>query len=146
MPQKYLVQRFSRTNAPKIPAQFFATIVMKAFTDHHQNLRAPELLAAASALIKESGVDGTAAVSVAARVLDLAFRRYRASLAVEKDHDSKAGRAALFKGCGKLGGIGAKQRLGATFIVDGDLRDWFDGLAGRAIAAIDDMAQDNINV
>lgn len=117
------------------PRRIFRNDVMKAFIDHHQNFRGPDLVAAAAALIKESGMDGTAAVKAAARVLDLAYRRYRASLAVTADHDFEQARAALFKGYDKLSGVNAEQRLGATFIVNGDLRGWFDTLASRVIAA-----------
>lgn len=112
---------------------------MKTFEEHHANARAPELVSFAAALIEKSGVDGSAAVRAAARVLDHAYRRYRAALAITAKDDSQAGRAALFKGYDKLKGIKADQRVGATFIVDGHLRDWFDTLANRAIAVIDSM-------
>jgi hypothetical protein len=128
------------------PRAIFRDDVMKVFDDHHKNLRAPELVSGAAALIEKSGIDGTAAVQAAARVLDLAYRRYRASLAVTTDHDSDKGRIAIFKGYNKLGGITAKQRIGATFIVDGDLRDWFDSLANQAMTAIDNMEKDNRSV
>jgi hypothetical protein len=128
------------------PRAIFRGDVMKAFRDHHKNLRGPDLVSGAAALIEKSGIDGTSAVKAAARVLDLAYRRYRASLAVTTDHDSKKGRIALFKGYEKLSGIDAEQRIGATFVVDGDLRDWFDSLANRAIAALDEMAKDNGSV
>jgi hypothetical protein len=121
------------------PRDIFRDDVMKAFGDHHKNLRGPDLVAGAAALIKESGIDGTAAVTAAARVLDLAYRRYRASLAVTAAHDSLKGRIALFKGYDKLKDIKAEQRVGTTFIVNGDLRDWFDNLADHAIAALDSM-------
>jgi hypothetical protein len=128
------------------PRDIFRGDVMKAFGDHHKNLRGPDLVAGAAALIKESGIDGTAAVTAAARVLDLAYRRYRASLAVTATHDSLKGRIALFKGYDKLKDINAEQRVGATFIVDGDLRPWFDGLAAHAIAALDSMEKGVTNV
>jgi hypothetical protein len=125
------------------PRAIFRGDVMKAFADHHKNLRGPELVSGAAALIQKSGIDGTAAVQAAARVLDLAYRRYRASLAVTTDHDSEEGRIALFKDYDKLTGINAEQRIGATFIVDGELRDWFDSLANHAMAALDKMEKDN---
>jgi hypothetical protein len=128
------------------PRAIFRGDVMKAFQDHHENLRGPELVSGAAALIEKSGIDGTAAVQAASRVLDLAYRRYRAALAVTADHDSAEGRIALFKGYNKLAGITAQQRIGATFIVDGDLRDWFDDLSNCAIAALEDMAEDNDGV
>jgi hypothetical protein len=123
------------------PRDIFRRDVMRAFGDHHKNLRGPELVSGAAALIEKSGIDGTTAVKAAERVLNLAFRRYRASLAVTTTHDSVDGRIGLFKGYEKLKGIGADQRVGATFIVDGDLRDWFDSLALRAIAALDSLAK-----
>jgi hypothetical protein len=48
---------------------------------------------------------------------------------------------ALFKGYEKLNHITADQRVGATFIVDGKLRDWFDSLALRAIEAVDRLVK-----
>jgi hypothetical protein len=128
------------------PRAIFRQDVMKAFGDHHKNLRGPELVSGASALIEKSGLDGTAAVQAASRVLDLAYRRYRASLAVNTEHDSEKGRVALFKGYDKLKGITAQQRIGATFVIDGDLRDWFDSLAKRAMTALDEMAKESSGV
>ncbi|MCK1732963.1 hypothetical protein IVA79_03085 [Bradyrhizobium sp. 138] len=128
------------------PRAIFRGDVMKAFADHHKNLRGPELVSGASALIEKSGVDGTAAVQAASRVLDLAYRRYRAALAISAEHDSETGRVALFKGYNKLKGITAQQRIGATFVVDGDLRDWFDDLAQQALTALDAMAKEGAGV
>jgi hypothetical protein len=88
-------------------------------------------------------MNGTAAVKAAARVLDLAYRRYRASLAVTAERDTEKGRAALFKGYDKLGGINADQRVGAIFVVDDDLRDWFEDLANRALASLDEMKKES---
>jgi hypothetical protein len=128
------------------PRDIFRDDVMKAFQDHHKNVRAPELVSIAASLIAQSGIDETAAVEAAARVLDLAYRRYRASLAVTPKHDTQGGRIALFKGYDKLTDIKADQRVGATFIVDGDLRDWFDDLGTRAIKAIDGFNKSATNV
>jgi hypothetical protein len=124
------------------PRAMFRDDVMKSFEDHHNHARAPELVAAASALIAESGIDGTAATEAAARVLDLAYRRYRAAFVITDKYDSQQHREALFKGYNKLGGIEAKQRVGATFIIDGDLRDWFDELADRVIKILDGLNRD----
>ncbi len=125
------------------PRAMFRDDVMKAFSDHHKNKRGPELVSGAAALIERSGMNGTAAVKAAARVLDLAYRRYRASLAVTAERDSEKGRVALFKGYDKLGGINADQRVGATFVVDDDLRDWFEDLANRALASLDEMKKES---
>ena len=126
------------------PRAIFRDDVMKSFEDHHNHARAPELVSVAASLIAKSGIDETAAVEAAARVLDLAYRRYRASLAITAEDDSQKRRASLFKGYGALKGIKAEQRVGATFVIDDDLRDWFDRLADRAIAALDDFEKDAI--
>jgi hypothetical protein len=115
------------------PRKMFRDDVMKAFQDHHKNSRGPELVSTAAILIEKSGLDGTASVKAAARVLDLAFRRYRAALAVTSAQDSESARKALFKGYSALTGIKSDQRIGATFIVVGELRDWFDTIAASAI-------------
>lgn len=126
------------------PRAIFRDDVMKSFEDHHSHARAPELVSVAAALIAKSGIDETAAVEAAARVLDLAYRRYRASLAITAEDDSQRRRASLFKGYGVLGGIEAEQRVGATFVVDDDLRGWFEKLADQAMAALDSFEKDAI--
>jgi hypothetical protein len=113
--------------------------VMKSFEGHHNHARAPELVSVAASLIAKSGIDATTAVEAAARVLDLACRRYRASLAITTEDDCQRRRASLFKGYGALKGIKAEQRVGATFVIDDALRGWFDKLADRAMAALDDF-------
>jgi hypothetical protein len=119
------------------PRKMFRDDVMKAFQDHHNNSRGPELVSTAASLIEKSGLDGTAAVKAAARVLDIAFRRYRAALAVTTAEDSTKSRRALFKGFRELAGINSDQRVGATFIVEGALRDWFDTIADGALDILD---------
>jgi len=47
--------------------------------------------------------------------------------------DSDEERRKLFKGYDALTEIEAIQRVGASFVVEGKLRDWFDALADRAI-------------
>ena len=119
------------------PRTMFRDQIMVAFADHHANKRGPELVAVASELIEKAGLDGSAATSAAARVLDTKFRRYRAALAVLAGNDSKAGREALFKNYDDLKDIGQTQRIGASFITPGNLRAWFDAMAKQAIAYID---------
>jgi hypothetical protein len=126
------------------PRVMFRDDVMKSFAEHHNHARAPELVSVAASLIAKSGVDETAAIEAAARVLDLAYRRYRAALAISAEDDSQKGRASLFAGYSKLTGIKPEQRMGATFVVDHDLRDWFDKLANKAMTAIDDFRKDVI--
>jgi len=120
----------------KNPRAMFRDDVMTTFRSHHSQSRGPELVSAAAALIEKSGIDGTSAVTAAARVLDLAFRRYRAALVIEKTDDSEARRKAIFKDYDDLKRIKPSQRIGATFVVDGDLRDSFEELAAKAIAII----------
>ncbi len=119
------------------PRTMFRDEVLPAFSDHHQNLRAPELISIAASLIKSTGVEGTLATEAAERVLDLAYRSYRAALAITSSDDSEARRKAVFKGYDHLEGIDPNQRIGATFVVDGELRDYFDRLAEAAVKAID---------
>lgn len=118
------------------PRTMFRDEVMKAFHDHHRDHRSTELVATAASLIEKSGATGTAAVQAAARVLDHAYRCYRAALAVEAAQDSQAKRKKLFKNYDDLVGITSEQRLGATFIVSGKLRDYFDELAAQVISAL----------
>lgn len=121
------------------PRRKFRDEVLPTFTDHHENKRGPELASAAAALIERAGLDGTAATQAAARILDREFRRYRAALAVTSMDDSKERRQALFKDYNELKGIGQPQRVGASFVTPGGLRDWFDGLATRAIGYIETL-------
>lgn len=119
------------------PRGMFRDEVLPAFRDHHQNLRAPELISIAASMIKSTGIDGTRATEAAERVLDLAYRSYRAALAITSSDDSVARRKAVFKGYDGLGGLDPHQRIGATFVVDGEMRDYFERLADAALSAID---------
>lgn len=85
-------------------------------------------------------------MEAAARVLDLSFRRYRAALAVEATNDSEPKRRRLFKGYEELADITQQQRLGAIFIVSGALRTFFDSVADRAIAFLDNWAEETADV
>jgi hypothetical protein len=121
------------------PRRMFRDEILPAFADHHANKRGPELVATAAALIERLGLDGTAATQAAGRVLDNKFRRYRAALAVLPADDSKTRREALFKNYDDLKGIDQPQRVGASFITPGNLRQWFDALAEQAIAYIETL-------
>jgi hypothetical protein len=122
------------------PRQKFRDEVLPTFADHHDNKRGPELVSAAAALIERIGLDGTAATQAAGRVLAHEFRRYRVALAVTSEEDSKKRRQALFKDFDKLKGIRQAQRVGASFVTPGKLRDWFDALATRATAYIETLS------
>jgi hypothetical protein len=107
--------------------------------NRHRNKRSAELVAAAAALVKLSGIGDANSILAAERVLDKKSRRYRASLAVPTTYDTLVERQKLFAGFDVLSGIAASQRIGATFIVDGKLRDWFDELAARSVAYLEGL-------
>lgn len=123
------------------PRRRFREEVLPAFKEHHRNARAPELVSTAALLIERSGLNETAAVEAAARVLDLERRRYRASFAVSSEHDSNDGRASLFKNYADLSGLKADQRIAATFVTGANIRDWFKEFAKAVIAELEAQAK-----
>lgn len=122
------------TNARRL----FKRDVMRAFGDHHNNKRARDLIANAAAIIRESGLNGTDASKAAARVLKRSVRSYRAALTTGVLAGNR--RARLFRGFNELDGITQAQRIGATFEIGGDIRDWFQTLAEAVVAALDGFA------
>lgn len=126
------------------PRQKFQQEIMPTFAEHHASKRKRDLVANAVSLIKESGLNGTAATKAAARVLDKGFRTYRASLTVDARINTTQKRKKLFKGYSDLADIQKAQRVGATLVVDGDLREWFQELADSVIAALQQFEADNV--
>jgi hypothetical protein len=124
------------------PRRKFRDEVLPAFRNYHAGKRASELVAATSSLL-DGRIPDEAVTQAAGRVLDVAFRAYRAGLTINPDHDSEAGRTALFKGYEGLEKIARAQRIGATFLPPSELRTWFDEIAGRAIAFIDELEEDD---
>ena len=118
------------------PRQKFKQEVLPTFTDHHENRRSRELVANSVSLIKQGGLNGTAATHAAARILDRRFRTYRAALTVDASLNTTAKRKSLFKNYSDLAGITQSQRLGATLVVEIALREWFQILADRVIEAL----------
>ena len=118
--------------------RLFRRDVMRAFGEHHNNKRARDLVANATAIIRESGLNGTDATRAAARVLKPNIRSYRAALTTGVL--AANGRVKLFKGFDKLDGITQAQRIGATFEIAGDIRDWFQTLADAVVATLDEFA------
>jgi len=118
------------------PRETFRDKVMIAFAEHHKNKRGRDLLANAVALIKQSGLRGTAATLAAERVHDKTHRTYRVALTVNSDICTTEERQKLFKGYDGLSDISQAQRIGATLIVTGNLRDWFQELADHVIQAL----------
>ena len=119
------------------PRNKFRDEVMPTFMEHHGNqVRGRELLATAVDIIKSKFSNGTEALIAAQRVMELGRRRYRAALTVDATIDTPEKRAKLFKNYNGLAGIEQSQRIGATFVMSGDLRTWFQELADAVIAAI----------
>lgn len=126
------------------PRDTFTQKVIPGFLDRHGNTRNAELIAAAATLIQLSGVSNVQAMSMVRKVLDNSCRQYRAGFALTQDFDTEEAQQALFKGYDKIKDINQEQRIGASLIVDGKLRDWFDALATKIIAYIEqlDVEQD----
>lgn len=126
------------------PRNTFTKKVIPGFLDRHGNKRSAELIAAATTLIQLSGVSKVQAMSMVKKVIDNSTRQYRAGFALTQDFDTEEAQKALFEGYDKIKDINQEQRIGASLIVDGNLRDWFDALATKIIAYINqlDMEQD----
>ncbi len=121
------------------PRDTFLQKVIPAFLDRHRNKRAAELVATASALLRMGGIDEGGSATLAASVMDRDQRRYRAAFALPNDQDGQAQRQKLFKGYDALDGLSQERRVGASLIIDGKVRDWFDVLAAHAIAYLDEL-------
>lgn len=121
------------------PRDTFTQKVIPGFLDRHGNTRNAELIAAAATLIQLSGVSNVQAMSMVCKVIDNSSRQYRASFALTQDFDTEEAQKALFKGYDKIKDINQEQRIGASLIVDGELRDWFDALATKIIAYIEQL-------
>ncbi|MNR32673.1 hypothetical protein D3C85_1502790 [compost metagenome] len=67
------------------------------------------------------------------------YRSYRAALTVDKDTCTSEELQKLFVNYHELTDISKAQRIGATFIVTGDLRDWFDELASHVLHALNEF-------
>jgi hypothetical protein len=124
------------------PRETFLQKVIPALLDRHQNKRSVELVASASVLLRMAGIDEAAAARLAEGVMNRNQRCYRAAFALTKDHDSQEERQKLFKGYDALDGVSPERRVGASLIISGKLREWFDALALRAIAYLDELEAD----
>ncbi|EPQ4127806.1 hypothetical protein LAD80_000130 [Proteus mirabilis] len=121
------------------PRDTFTQKVIPGFLDRHENTRNAELIAAAATLIQLSGVSNVQAMSMVRKVIDNSSRQYRAGFALSQDFDTEEAQKALFKGYEKIKDISQEQRIGASLIVDGNLRDWFDALATKIIVYIEQL-------
>lgn len=121
------------------PRQTFLEKVIPALLERHLNKRSAELVASASVLLRMAGIDEAAAARLSAAVMNRSQRRYRAAFALPAELDSQEERRKLFKGYDALDGISSDRRIGASLVVTGKLRDWFDELALLAIAYLDEL-------
>lgn len=123
----------------KSPRDYFRDKVIPGFLDRHGNTRNAELIAAAGTLIQLSGVTNVQAMAMVRKVLDNSCRQYRAGFALTQDYNSGDAQKALFKGYNKIANINQDQRIGASLIIDGQLRAWFDALAAKIITYIEQL-------
>lgn len=126
------------------PRDTFTQKVIPAFLERHKNKRCAELIATAASLIEMAGFDDVSAIRSAKSVLDINLRKYRAALALTGEMDSDESRRKLFEGYEQLMDITQEQRIGASFIVEGHLRDWFDALGLRAVAYLESLQEEDI--
>jgi len=73
------------------------------------------------------------------KVLDNTSRQYRAGFALTQGYNTEDAQKALFKGYNRITNINQDQRIGASLIIDGQLRDWFDSLAAQIITYIEQL-------
>jgi hypothetical protein len=121
------------------PRSTFLQKVIPAFLVHHRGARSAEVISAASSLLRMAGFDGAASVKLAAAVTDHERRASRAAFALTEDFDSVKERKKLFKDFNKLDALTQERRVGAGFIVNGELRKWFDHIAILAIAYLNEL-------
>jgi hypothetical protein len=123
------------------PRETFVKKVIPALLERHQNKRSAELVASASALLRMAGIDPAAAATLAAAVMDRQGRSYRAAFALTQEHDCQEARKKLFKGYDTLDGLPPERRIGASLIVHGQLREWFEALSQKANTYLDELEQ-----
>ncbi|MEG6501853.1 MULTISPECIES: hypothetical protein [unclassified Desulfovibrio] len=119
------------------PVAAFKYKVIPAFQDRHVNKRSAEIIAVATVLLGQAGLDDGTAACLASAVTDRAKRRYRAAFAVTTDFDSDYGRKQIFADYNKITEIRQDQRLAACLVVPPPLRAWFDRVAEIAIKYIE---------
>ena len=124
------------------PRSTFLQDVIPSFLDRHQGRRSAELIDAAGTLLRTAGIEDAAVAQLAAAVIDRNRRCYRAAFALTQERDTQKEREKLFKDYDVLDGLSKNQRIGASLIVSGHLREWFDALALQAIAYLDELELD----
>lgn len=117
----------------------FLSDVLPEFIRRQKNERNAEIIAAAEALIQTAGIDEMTAAEFASEVTDTKKRRYRSAFAVSVDSEKE--RKRIFADFNRVEDIGQTQRLGASFIVPPDMREWFESLAKEAISYLDSLEE-----
>jgi hypothetical protein len=128
----------------KSPARIFNREVIPSFLQHHSDGRVPELVSTATALIKQAHLSPVDAVRIAEEVLNHDIRQYQAALAISATHDSEARRKKIFNQYSKIKGITSSQRIAATFVVNSDVRVWFDQMAAKAVAYLKALEEKHV--
>ncbi|WP_163005823.1 hypothetical protein [Pseudomonas viridiflava] len=124
----------------------FLEQVLPAFQDRHTNKRGAELVATASTLLRMASIDPDAVATLSASVMDQSLRCYRASFALTSEFEMIKARQQLFKNYERITDLDSARRIGACFIVDGDLRSWFETLANDVIIYLGAWEAENANV
>ncbi|UCR85088.1 hypothetical protein [Pseudomonas chlororaphis] len=124
----------------------FRDKVIPGFQDRHSNKRGAELVATASTLLRMAAVDADAVAMLSASVMDRTLRSYRAAFALTSEFELIEARQKLFKGYEKIVDLDSSRRIGACFIVEGELREWFNVLAEDVRKYLDDWELEVNNV
>jgi hypothetical protein len=128
----------------KSPTRVFNREVIPSFLQHHSDGRIPELVSTATALIRQATLSPVDAVRIAEEVLNHNIRQYQAALAVGPAHDSEARRNKIFNQYSKIKGITSSQRVAATFVVNADVRVWFEQMATKAVTYLKGLEEPNV--
>ena len=121
------------------PRHSFLSKVIPTFQSWMRNERKSQLLSAASAFISTKKLTNADSIQISNQVLVDEIRRYRAAFALPSHYDNHSGRKSLFADYNKLSKLVQSQRIGASFIVDNEVRDWFDSLAAKVIDHINNL-------
>ena len=135
---------FSEDKCVSNPKKTFSQKVLPAFLELQSNKRANEIVASATDLISRAGFDSKAATEAAAKILDKELHVYRSTFAVPVSELDEKKHKHTFKKYGNLKNLEKHQRNGAQFLINADLRDWFDGFALKVISALEGFQEADI--
>lgn len=123
------------------PRDLFRDSVIPGFLDRHGNKRSAEIVSATSSLLQQATNDGQVITSILTKLFDNTYRYYQANFALDESFDNEKAQSRLFKGYEQLEELSKKQRIGASLIVEGELRDWFDDLASKVRQYIESLKE-----